>query len=70
VVAELTATGCGIGILPTRVATRASKPLRRITEAPVFRDELCVVVRAEAKGVAAIRYLTAAIKAAFDRKDA
>ena len=70
VVAELTATGCGIGILPTRVATRASKPLRRITEAPVFRDELCVVVRAEAKGVAAIRYLTAAIKAPFDGKDA
>ena len=61
VICELTASGVGMGILPARVAQRASRPLARIEGTPVFRDEVCVVIRAEQRKVAAIRYLAGAI---------
>jgi DNA-binding transcriptional LysR family regulator len=66
VVSDLTAHGCGIGILPTRVAQNAKRPLRKITQSPVFRDEICLVIRSETRSVAAIKYLSDAIKTAFD----
>lgn len=65
VVAELTATGAGVGILPTRVANRASRPLRKIEGLPVFRDEICLVFRAEAKSIAAVKYLNMQIRKSF-----
>jgi DNA-binding transcriptional LysR family regulator len=65
VVAELTAAGAGVGILPTRVANRAREPLRRIQELPIFRDEICLIFRSETKSIAAIKYLTAHIKKSF-----
>ena len=65
VASDLTAHGCGIGILPTRVAERAAKPLEAIKRAPIFRDEICVVTRSEVRTVAAIRYLLDAIKRSF-----
>ena len=61
--ADLTAHGAGVGVLPTRVAQQARKPLQRIEGLPVFRDEICVVIRKDMKNVAAVRYLVAQIKA-------
>lgn len=46
VVAKLTALGIGYGILPTRVASQY-KQLKKQKNAPVFRDEICLVYRPE-----------------------
>ncbi|MCW8398957.1 LysR family transcriptional regulator [Legionella sp. PATHC038] len=46
VIAKLTALGLGYGILPSRV-TYQYKHLRRLDNAPVFRDEICLVYRPE-----------------------
>ncbi|MGX6642771.1 LysR family transcriptional regulator [Legionella pneumophila] len=46
VVAKLTALGLGYGILPTRV-TYPYKHLKKVLNAPVFRDEICLVYRPE-----------------------
>lgn len=54
VVAELTRAGCGIGILPSRVALRSGH-LRRFKGAPVFHDEICIVYRGESRSVKAIK---------------
>ncbi len=62
VIAELTAAGCGIGILPAKVAGRARKPLQRVPKAPVFLDEHCLIYRVENKNVKTIQALSAAIK--------
>lgn len=65
-VAELTATGCGIGILPTRVAQLAKTgTLVRKKNAPIFKDEICIVYRVENKSLAAIQILTQAIEKAL-----
>jgi DNA-binding transcriptional LysR family regulator len=65
VICELTASGCGVGILPTRVAERASQPLVQVADAPVYRDEICLVIRAENRRVAPIACVAEAIKRAF-----
>lgn len=65
VIADLTAAGTGIGILPTRVAGRARSPLVRIKGAPVFRDEICIIRRVETKKVAAVEYLCKEITRSF-----
>lgn len=62
VATSLTAAGCGIGILPTRVAQQFSKKLTRLENAPSYKDEICLAVRVESKNVAAIRYLCDQIK--------
>src|SRR5690606_24197905 len=50
VIAELTASGAGIGILPGRVATLASRQgLRRVPKAPAVQDEICLLYRVENK---------------------
>ncbi len=67
IAADLTAHGCGVGILPTRVAERAMRPLSKIRLAPTYRDEICMVVRSESKNVATVRYLMAVIKESFAR---
>lgn len=46
VVAKLTALGLGYGILPTRV-TYPYKHLKKLSNAPVFKDEICLVYRPE-----------------------
>lgn len=66
VVAELTAAGAGVGILPSRVAGRARHPLVRVKGAPIFGDEICVVRRVETKKVAAVEFLVKEIAKAFD----
>jgi len=63
----LTAAGLGLGILPSRVAQRASQPLIKVPEAPSYRDEICLVVRKEQRKTAAIRCLLEAIKESWSR---
>jgi DNA-binding transcriptional LysR family regulator len=61
-IAELTASGAGVGLLPTRVALRASKDLVRVKNMPVFKDEIAVIYRAENRSVKAIQVLTESIE--------
>ena len=73
VIAELTASHCGIGILPTRVALKASKKLMRVVKTPVFQDEIYIAMRSENRGIATLKYLRDAIiknfpKAGMDEK--
>ncbi len=73
VVAELTASGAGVGILPGRVASLLVKAgrgnkLRRVANAPSFRDEICLLHRIENKGVKTIQYLSNQIALAFGFK--
>ena len=65
VVTDLIASGCGIGLLPTSIANRAAAKLVRIAGTPVFKDEICVVIRNESRNVAGIKCLTDAIKASL-----
>ncbi|MDF1758968.1 MAG: LysR family transcriptional regulator [Coxiellaceae bacterium] len=44
VVAKLTSLGLGYGLLPTRVAQQY-KQLTKLKDAPVFKDEICLVYR-------------------------
>lgn len=46
VVSKLTSLGLGYGILPTRVAKQYPN-LDKLKDAPVFRDEICLVYRPE-----------------------
>jgi len=65
VAANLTAYGCGIGILPTNVAKGAPKPLTKLVKAPIFKDEICIAIRVENKRIAAIQYICDVIKKGF-----
>lgn len=66
VVASLTANGCGIGILPTRVA-KAMYPdkLKRVPKSPIYSDEVCLVYRNENRSVQAIQTIANIIKDVF-----
>ncbi len=46
VVAKLTSLGLGYGLLPTRVASQYTH-LKKLKDAPVFKDEVCLVFRPE-----------------------
>lgn len=46
VVAKLTALGLGYGLLPTRVAQQY-KHLTKLKDAPVFKDDICLIYRPE-----------------------
>ena len=65
VIADLTAAGGGIGILPTKVALRARKKLKTVVGAPQHTDAHCLVYRVENKGVKSIQTLNAAIRDVF-----
>lgn len=66
VVAALTANGCGIGILPARVATSLyPQKLKRIPGSLVFSDELCLIYRHENRNVQAIKTIADKIKPIF-----
>lgn len=62
VIANITAAGCGVGILPTRVADNSPKRLSKLPGAPVFKDEICLISRVESKKVASIQYICNTIK--------
>ena len=68
VVANLTASGCGIGILPTRVAEAlGNKKLKLVPKAPVFLDEVCLLYRVENKGIRAFQAIGDATKEFFKK---
>jgi LysR family transcriptional regulator, cell division regulator len=61
-IANLTASGAGIGILPTRIAKKmAGNKIHEIKEAPKFKDTLSVVYRVENKKVKSLQYLVSEI---------
>lgn len=67
VIAELTAAGCGYGILPSKVAARAMHKLTHLPKAPAVTDRHCLIYRAENKNIQSIRALAEAIKGCFDK---
>ncbi|MCE9507128.1 MAG: LysR family transcriptional regulator [Alphaproteobacteria bacterium] len=67
VIADLTAHGCGLGLLPGRVASRAVKKLTRVPKTPVFYDDHCLIFRVENKDVKSIQALSAAIRGRFGK---
>lgn len=71
VVGELTAAGCGIGILPACFAeTLYAGRLVQLKDAPVFSDEVCLICRHENRQVQAVQAIMDAITAsAVARKD-
>jgi LysR family transcriptional regulator, cell division regulator len=66
VIASLTVNGCGIGILPARIAESLyPDKLRRIPKMPVYFDEICLVYRNENRNVRAIQVIADMIKENF-----
>lgn len=66
VVANLTVHGCGIGILPTRVVSSMYPgKLKRIPNAPVYSDKLCLAYRNENRHVQAIQTIINSVKDFF-----
>lgn len=68
VVAQLTAYGCGIGILPSSIALSAKQKLVPIAKAPVYKDEICLIYRHENRHVKAMQVMINAIKKQFQQK--
>jgi len=68
VITDLVSHGCGIGVLPTRVAHLARfKKLRKIPNSPTFKDEICLLMRVENKNVKSIQSLKDAILTHFPK---
>lgn len=67
VVASLTASGAGVGVLPGRVAglSRGSKAMKRLPKAPVFKDEICLLYRVENRRVKTIQTISQVVIGAF-----
>jgi LysR family transcriptional regulator, cell division regulator len=63
VIAELTASGCGIGILPAKIAL--SRHLIRVPKTPYCDDEICLLYHGENWNIKAIQVISEAIKKAF-----
>ena len=61
VIAELTSSGCGVGILPTRVAQLSRSKLHAIPNLPNFSDTIYLAIRVESKHIAGIRYICESI---------
>lgn len=58
-IAKLTANGCGIGILPARVAKSATNnSLIKLQNFPVFKDEICLLYRVENKNNKALKEIS------------
>lgn len=63
VIATMTANGCGIGIIPSRIVQSTySDTLKRIEKAPVCYDEICLIYRHENRNVMAIQTIISEIK--------
>jgi len=70
VIANLTAHGAGIGILPSGVAASiTTHKLNSIAKMPVYHDEICLVYRHENRHIKSIQTISGAIKQHF-RKEA
>jgi DNA-binding transcriptional LysR family regulator len=63
VIADLTAHGAGIGILPCGVAkSTAAGSLKSIPKVPCYYDEMCLVYRHENRHIKSIQVISDAIK--------
>lgn len=62
VVAELTSSGCGVGILPTRVAELCHPKITKFAGSPTYQDDIYVIFRAENRKVASIQKIVKDIK--------
>lgn len=66
VIANLTANGGGIGILPTSVALLAyPNKLKLVTKMPYYDDEICLVYRHENRNIKAVQAIISSIKECF-----
>ena len=65
VIADLTKSGCGIGILPGNVAKLGH--LVKIAKSPVFQDEICLLYRGENRDVKAMQVITDTIKSSMKK---
>lgn len=66
VIANLTANGAGIGILPSSVALSTySKILKPIPKMPIYNDEICLVYRHETRNIKAMQAIVDSIKLYF-----
>lgn len=63
VVAKLTSLGLGYGLLPARVASQYPH-LKKFKDAPVFKDEICLIYRPEKHGNPASKKVIQVIKGA------
>jgi DNA-binding transcriptional LysR family regulator len=63
VIAALRAAGAGVGVLPASVARPLG--LTRVPQAPTYKDELCVVLRAEHKRNRALKAIGDAVVTAL-----
>lgn len=63
IVAALTAAGCGVGVLPTRVARCfAERSVEKLPGAPVYHDEIALVYRQEQRTTKAGKFLIAMLR--------
>jgi LysR family transcriptional regulator, cell division regulator len=65
VIAELTKSGCGIGILPSTIAL--PKNLIAIPNTPYYEDEICLIYHGDNRNMRAIQIINDAIKLAFKK---
>ncbi|MBX9839683.1 MAG: LysR family transcriptional regulator [Silvanigrellaceae bacterium] len=63
VIAMLTSSGCGVGILPSRVAALIKS--KKLENFPSFQDEICLLFRVENKNVRTIQAISKAITASM-----
>ncbi|RAP37567.1 LysR family transcriptional regulator [Legionella quinlivanii] len=66
VVAKLTSLGLGYGLLPARLALQYPH-LRKLTDAPVFKDEICLIYRPEKHKNPVSRSIIETIKSTVSR---
>ncbi len=64
VVRSLTAAGCGVGIIPTRVA-KLDPTIRALRDSPTFQDEICLVYRRDAHKSEASKRIVASVAKAI-----
>jgi DNA-binding transcriptional LysR family regulator len=60
VVRSLTAAGCGVGVLPTRVA-KLEGSLKTLRDSPTFQDEISLIYRRDAHKSEASKRIVAAV---------
>lgn len=65
VIAAMVEGGCGVGILPTRVAHAQGPTLAEVKGSPHFADEIYLIYRVENKPVRAIQAISQSIQEGF-----
>lgn len=69
VITSLTANGCGIGIIPSKVAlSYFPNKLKPVPNMPFYHDEICLVYRYENRNIKAMQAIISAIKGMFPER--